>query len=364
MSRPSIVFTVTNDLSFDQRMQRIARTLQKAGYDVTLTGRELQDSPPLEDHPYHSHRLQCFFRKGWLFYAEYNLRLLFWLLRQRPAIIGSVDLDTLPAGWLAAKLTSARLVYDAHEYFTQVPELEGRPFVRRVWAIVERLLVPGVDAAYTVSASVAECYRKAYGIDMAVVRNLPVRCDPVESPASAAPYMLYQGALNKGRGLEEVIDIMADAPGELWLAGEGDLSEELRRRAAAKAPGKVRFLGRIDPIALRPITQNAWLGLNLLQPIGQSYQFSLGNKFFDYMMAGIPQLSIDFLEYREICRTYPFALLVPDLAPETLRPAIQRLWEDEALRHSLRVAAEQARETLHWENESLELLKIYENLGA
>ena len=75
-----VIFTVTNDLSYDARMHRICGTLTANGYGVTLVGRALPYSTPLKDRPFGQKRLHCFFQKGFPFYAEYNLRLFFFLL--------------------------------------------------------------------------------------------------------------------------------------------------------------------------------------------------------------------------------------------------------------------------------------------
>jgi hypothetical protein len=75
-----LVFTVTNDLSYDQRMNRICTSLANAGYDVTLIGRKLADSINLDKKIFRQKRLTCIFNKGKAFYIEYNIRLFFYLL--------------------------------------------------------------------------------------------------------------------------------------------------------------------------------------------------------------------------------------------------------------------------------------------
>ena len=78
-----IYFTVTNDLSYDQRMQKICGSLAQAGYKTTLVGRKLKSSQPLTQRAFQQKRISCIFNKGKLFYAEYNFRLFFYLLLKR-----------------------------------------------------------------------------------------------------------------------------------------------------------------------------------------------------------------------------------------------------------------------------------------
>src|SRR5688572_26752370 len=118
-----LLFAVTNDLTYDQRMQRICRSLSAWGYDVELIGRERELSVPLSSETFRQTRLNCFFSKGKLFYLEYNLRLLFYLLFTRFDAVCAIDLDTIVPVFIIGKLKGAKLIYDAHEYFTEVPEV-------------------------------------------------------------------------------------------------------------------------------------------------------------------------------------------------------------------------------------------------
>ncbi|MBO4599183.1 MAG: glycosyltransferase, partial [Bacteroidales bacterium] len=235
-----IIMAVTNDLLTDQRVDRSCRTLQEAGYEVTLVGRRLPKSGALEKRGYRCVRMRLLFRRSAWFYAEYNLRLLLRLLVMPADAFFANDSDTLLACCWAARLRHKRLLFDAHELFPDVPELVGKPRVQKVWKLVERHSLPRVDVAFTVSQSVAEEYRRRYGVEMTVVRNLPERehLEPMNSNAmprrQGEPYVLiYQGAVNVGRGVRELIDVMRLLPQcRLAVIGDGDLLEELRAYTA------------------------------------------------------------------------------------------------------------------------------------
>src|SRR5438128_9931470 len=90
-----IFFTVTNDLSYDQRMQRICGSLASNGYEVTLVGRNKRSSPPLVKMNFNQKRITCWFQKGKWFYREYNCRLFLYLFFRRMDAICAIDLDTI-----------------------------------------------------------------------------------------------------------------------------------------------------------------------------------------------------------------------------------------------------------------------------
>jgi hypothetical protein len=126
-----IVFTVTNDLCYDQRMERICSALAENGYDVCLIGRADKNSNALDKRSYEQQRIICSFEKGKLFYIEYNFKLLWKLLFTKTDIICSIDLDSILPGYLASLLRGKTIVYDAHEYFTEMEEVVSRPIILR-----------------------------------------------------------------------------------------------------------------------------------------------------------------------------------------------------------------------------------------
>ncbi len=143
LKKKTIIFTVTNDLVHDRRMHRICKTLAGSGFKVELAGRIRKKSLPITVTSYKQKRLRCFYDKGKLFYIEYNIRLFFHLLFLKDIdIICAIDMDTLGAAYFAAKLRHKILVYDAHEYFSQVPEVISRPAVQKFWEKLEQYLIP------------------------------------------------------------------------------------------------------------------------------------------------------------------------------------------------------------------------------
>lgn len=363
-----IICCVTNDLNYDQRMIRICSSLQEGGYEVALIGRKKRSSRPLEKQIFAQQRIVCPFERGFLFYAVFNLQLCWKLLWSPADIICAVDTDTLLAAYLAARVRKKKLVYDAHEYFTEVPELVNRPLVRSIWSTLAAWIVPRVDMAYTVGPALAGIFENTYRKPFAVIRNLPRSESRVaERPAPVdPPVLLYQGMLNEGRGLEAILAALPLLPSDihLWLAGEGDRSEQLRAQAAAAGLNdRVHFLGLLAPEELRKITPHAKIGLNLLENKGLNYYYSLANKAFDYIQAGVPSIQMQFPEYEHLQKRWGVFWLIPDLSPTTLAGAIQQLIEDprqwQQIRNNCRIAAQE----LCWEKEVPRLLSLYRELS-
>lgn len=350
-------------------MIRVCHSLQAAGYDVTLVGRQQPRSLPLVERSFRQERLACWRQAGKLFYLEYNLRLLWYLFWRKPDIVNAVDLDTLLPGYLVTLWWGRICVYDAHEYFTEVPEVVRRPLVQSAWSALADWVIPRLKYAYTVGPGLAAIMSKRYGIPFGVVRNLPLRQErsfPPPHATSGQKVILYQGMLNEGRGLATAILALKQIREStnhdlvLWLAGHGDVQEDLEKLVSTEGlEDQVRFLGFITPEELPKLTAQAWLGLNLLANTGLSYYYSLANKTFDYIQAGLPGLHADFPEYRALQEQYDTFLLVNDLDVDLVAEAIMSLLDDPERYAQLVAHNRAAAAVLTWEQEEAVLLDIY-----
>jgi glycosyltransferase involved in cell wall biosynthesis len=230
---------------------------------------------------------------------------------------------------------------------------------------VARVCLPAYRHAYTVGPALAEIFEEKYGVQFEVVRNVPASSQRSPVPPPHLPHsgvgLLYQGALNAGRGIETLLEAMQTLDNvQLWLAGEGDLSEELRRQADALGVAhKVTFLGYVKPDNLKALTAQAWLGLNLLENRGLSYYYSLANKFFDCVQAEVPVLTMNFPEYRALNAEHEVAVLLDRLTPETMVSAVRYVSDHPEVYHRLKENTATARRDWNWEREERMLLKIW-----
>jgi len=358
-----VSLSVINDLVTDNRVHKVATSLQNMGFDPVLIGRIFPESRPVK-RAYPTHRMKLLFRKGPLFYFEYNVRLFCCLLFLKIDVFVANDLDTLPANYLVSRIRRKPLVYDSHEYFTEVPELVNRTRVKAIWTRIEKALVPKVDAAYTVCESIAEVYRAKYGIDFKVVRNLPVRATTEnigERNSNSPKIILYQGALNLGRGLEDTIKTMQFIDGaELWLAGDGDLTQKLKELALTlKLESKVKFLGRLPLQELNDVTRKADLGISLEEDLGLNYRFALPNKLFDYIQAGVPVLVSDLPEMRRVVEEYGVGEICTFSGEKGLSARIKEALFDQEKRKKWYRNLPNAASVLVWQNEEMILREIF-----
>jgi glycosyltransferase involved in cell wall biosynthesis len=358
-----LIFTVTNTLQYDQRMIRICTSLTEAGYQVTLTGVRFRNTPPLPQRPFTQKRLFTPFRKGWRFYAWYNIRLFLHLLFVKGDAFCCIDLDTmLPVYW-AAILRGKKKVYDAHEYFSQQKEIITRPRIYAVWRRIERKYVPRFPQGYTVAQSIADEFLSLYGVRYAVIRNTTVLAAQPVAPVPKERVLLYQGAVNEARGFEALIPAMKQIDAILVIYGEGNFENQVK--TLIKINGlihKVRLMGAVSPEVLSEITTTAAIGLNLVEYKGLNQYYSLANKFFDYVHAAVPQVTMNFPEYRRLNESVEVAVLIDTVDEDAIVSAVNRLLDDTGFYNQLVQNCLYARQHWHWQEESKKLLAFYQQL--
>ncbi len=365
--------SVTNDLYTDQRVLKMARTLHQMGFAVYLCGVRRNDSKPFSPDYAHIRRIPLIFHKKFLFYAEFNLKLFFQLLFRKYDVLVSNDLDTLLPNHLVSQIKRKPLVYDAHEYFTGTPEVVSRPFVWKVWKRLERWLFPRQRKIITVNDSIARLYKEEYGNTLHVVRNLP----RYRKPEAAIPpeelsltphrrFILLQGTgINIDRGAEELVMAMRPEHGLkdvlLLIIGSGDVIPKLQEMVAHhQLKDRVWFLGKMAPEDLREYTKHAKIGVSLDKDTNVNYRYSLPNKIFDYMMAGVPQLVSRLPELEKIVSTYQTGMIADNHDPQHIADCIQEMLSDKERMKSWQQNALEAAKELCWEKEEQTIIEIYQ----
>src|SRR5574343_30696 len=364
------IVSVTNDLYTDNRVNKICLFLQKQGYDVLLVGRKKKDSVELPPRSYATKRFKLAKEKGAGFYALYNLRLFFFLLTKRANLLVSNDLDTLLANYAASKFKpNARLVYDSHEYFTEVPELIHRPRVQKVWEGIESWIFPKLKTIYTVNESIAQLYRDKYKKDVLVVRNISPTFLLDHLPSKAALdipentfLIIIQGAgINVDRGSEEAIEAMKLIENAcLMIVGDGDVVAQLKETVEREHLGeKVRFYGKRPYAKMMAFTHHADVGLTLDKPTNMNYLYSLPNKVFDYIHASTPIIATDLVEIKRVIEKHDLGTILPELTPENLANAIRELQVNPSKLEQFKANCMLASKVENWESEQHILEEIY-----
>ncbi|MEQ1677811.1 MAG: glycosyltransferase, partial [Chitinophagaceae bacterium] len=331
---------------------------------VTLVGRKIPSSLPLAPKKFSQKRIRCWFNKGKWFYAEYNVRLFIYLLFRRMDAICAIDLDTILPCLKISRWKKIPRIYDAHELFTELKEVVTRPRIKKVWDKIERKAVPAFKWGYTVSESIAAEFNKRYGVSYQTIPNTP-KLKELETFPATEQFILYQGAVNEARGFEYLVPAMQWVNAKLVICGDGNFMLRLKQLILDhQLENKIELKGMLPPDKLWTISRQAYIGMAVAENEGLNQYLALPNKFFDYIHAGLPQITMNFPEYRKINAQYEVAVLIDDLDPKRIATAINNLLENVVLHQRLKENCLKARLELNWQNEEIKLLSFYQSVFA
>ena len=366
-----IIVSVTNDLITDQRVHKICSTLVDMNFEVLLIGRKLPSSLSLSRN-YKTFRIKLLFNRGFLFYAEYNLRLFFKLLFLKKDILLSNDLDTLLPNFLISKLGGKKLVYDSHELFTEIPELIDRPKIQKVWLLIENYIFPKLKNVYTVNNSIARFYKQKYHVDVNVVRNIApklvnktVDINLSKQIKGNKKMLILQGSgININRGAEEAIEMMQYLNETvLYIIGGGDIFNKLKELVFdLNLEERVIIKDKVPYDELIEYAKIADLGLSLDKGTNLNYEYGLPNKAFDYIQAQTPLLISNRKEVAALVTSENIGMVINTYDPKIMADHVQEIFSHNDRYLVWKQNLRKASEKYSWEIEQAKVKEIFRNL--
>lgn len=358
-----IILAVLNDLAIDQRVHKIALSFQERGYEVVVVGVLRKDSREI-NRAYPTHRITVKNLSGPKFYFEFNRSLYHYLSDIDYDILWANDLDVLMGAYVSVKKKrksgkEVKLIYDSHELFPELPELVGRRFKKNLWTLLEKFLISRVDEGVTVCPSIQEILTNKSNIPFRLLRNMPIDdCSSEKRSSLDEKVLIYQGAVNLGRGLKLMIDSLEFNDFRLMIVGGGDCFEDIQEYASTRPfSDRIDIVGRVPFEELKTYTRKASIGLSLEEDLGLNYRFALPNKIFDYVRCGLPSIVSDLPEMGNLVRSMGIGEVLVDRTPQGLSSLVLEVYQN---RYSYVTQIENATSQLHWDNDFDKLFKQLE----
>jgi glycosyltransferase involved in cell wall biosynthesis len=289
------------------------------------------------------------------------------LLFSRAHLLYANDLDTLIPNYLVSKIKSIPLIYDSHELFCEVPELIQSPLKKRIWLFFESKIVPRLSHCITVNDSIANIFEKKYKTKFNVVRNIsdaennfqPKTKMELNLPLDKKIILLQGAGINIDRGAEELLDAMSFINGALLLIiGSGDVWTTLENKVKTNdLKCMVMLIHKIPKNELMHYTYNADLGLSIDKNTNLNYYYSLPNKIFDYLQAGVPILASRLPEIEKIITKYEVGDFIDSHEPKAIASKINELlFSDKLVNYKSNVAIVNSQ--INWHHEKKKLAAV------
>jgi glycosyltransferase involved in cell wall biosynthesis len=334
--KPRLLMAVFNPLDFDGRVQRSAEALAQVarvrvlavdgGKGFAPKNYELQ-VVPAEPGEFGSNR-------------ALHLRFFRHLVRAarefRPEVVYGHDFFMALPAWIAAKLSGARFVYDAHELI--IPGALGRSqgqLQERVWYLFERCIVGRADLVIAANSSRAGVMAEHYALKTipTAIRNISApsrsRLDDASARAlypalerrSASECLcVYQGDVDLDRGLDALIKAARLLPEDyrILIVGGGPDVEKIRREAQrADGHARIEVVGKVPRQDLFDILRLCDVGVVVYSFKGLNNIHCAPNKVFEYAQAGLPIVATGQPPLQELVGRSGIGRIAGDAGPPT-----------------------------------------------
>ena len=307
----------------------------------------------------------------WLFWRRIAKHISAW----KPSVVHAHDANTLPAAVRAARKVRARLIYDSHELWTDRNVVRPRPFRDWLDKRIEAQGIAAADAVITVSPSIARFLRERYRLPETpvLVRNVPPFLGDVKPLGKLralaqlddhAMVIAYCGSITTNRGVESTIRALQhlDNNVHLVLLGEGERNYVSSLRVLSEDEGlsdRVHFVGRVPSADVPATLADADASIVFTVPICRSYLWSLPNKLFESIHAGVPIIASDLPDVAELVLRTGVGQTSPIDNERVLADTIKAVLDDSG---SYRENARLTARTLNWQQESSRLTSAYRTL--
>jgi len=368
----NILHITINPIVFERRIINQVKSGIEKLYKVSVMYLQKEDKNneiPRSDFE-HIPLYTSFHKGGPLKFLHFNWKVFQVGLKCQFDIIHAHDLWILPAATLLCVYRKKTLIYDAHEYFPGLEIFTRRRFRKWIWMRVESLCIRQVDHVITVSEPLAELYNNRYGyeIPVEVIRNLPEY--EIAEPARAVKIpvnnnmltVLYHGHFRPGRGLINLVKGVAVVPEvQLILIGGGELEADLKDLShSLNIVDRVIFQAYIPTDKLVSTAAQADVGAVLFEPDSSNYAHALPNKFFEYIMAGLPVMTsnIDTLQY--YVDKYHVGVTTDPNSIQGISDVLAQIQKNRSRLKEWNTNTIDAAKELNWNNEAQKLMEIYD----
>lgn len=382
MSR-QILHIVLNNFTNDSRVLRECKALAAAGYKVQVFALHESGLALTEASPTYNLRRFALATRGlpksffWqtFKYAECVWKMVWQGRKLRPVLVHAHDRNALPIGFLVSRLAGAKLIYDSHELWGHTAHTAKRPgFFNRMAAAMERFAARKAQGVITVSDSIVRHMQDNMGLeDITLVRNLPYLKRREAYPRDTSPLrldlgidpekivLLYQGVVSRHRGLELIVRAAEFLSEQFTVVvlGNGVIVPELKELARSLGPEeRVKFHSAVSPESLIEYSSGADLGFSLTEDTCLNNRYSLPNKLFEYLQAGLPVIVSNLPEMKSVVEANGVGLVLPNWDPQAAAQAINKLADrDRISEYNNNVLA--ASQNFCWDKEQKKLIELY-----
>lgn len=357
-----VCISFLGNANHDSRITNLSASLRNDGFDVSIIAFDWRTID--EDQVSENVKIFKLKRSGTnlFFYLSFSVKLLKELFKSRAKIFFAEDIYTLPFVTLAAKIKKGKIIYNSRELYAFIGGLTRRHLLQETIKTIESFFIKRVDLILTTGEMDTAFIRDFYKVNnLLTIRNIPMLQKPNKKVDLRSKYkipndkiiLLYQGVIIGGRGIKLLLEAMTELPQTvLVLFGDGEEKESFQLHACElKLETRVIFAGTVDQQELINYTCEGDIGAALIENISVSYYHALPNKLFEYIMAGIPVLSSDLPQMKNIVEKYKVGKAININEKKNVVNALKEMIENKELFGAYKANCAKAALELNWQKE-------------
>lgn len=297
----------------------------------------------------------------------FHCYIIYKISFSKPTYISCHNLVLLPLSKWCKIVTGASFIYEPHELETERTGLSGKLKSFSKW--IENRYVYSADKVLTVCKPIEDWYRSKYGLNnVYTLRNVPsnpfLKDELVKTNLLRDVFnipdehiiFIYQGVLDPARGVVEIVNLFKSTTKNkhLVLMGYGSSVEWIIENCDVN----IHYQPAVPVDKIIEYTSSADLGIFFINTqVTLSYQWCLPNKFFEYLIAGLPVIVSDNLTYlSDIINENELGWSIPTNSNE-LKQLVDTISKDdiEELENKVSTYSKQN----GWQFEESQLLNLY-----
>ncbi|UXU57624.1 glycosyltransferase [Staphylococcus agnetis] len=340
--------SITNDyLIIGKNNERVTtERMKKVDYNLKLLGKKIDDTKMI---------IKILNR------IKFSYNVIKEIHKYKPEVIHANDFDVLFMVYISG-YRKAKIIFDAHEIYAKNSNVNRISFISKFVQIFEKHILKNVHGFITVSYAAKEYYSKMKYPKMAkVITNVPIKRDiDINKSKRQLFEVVFQGQIVADRGYEEFIyaaKIEKDI--KFVIRGFGPLEKHLKEIKEKEQIPNCVFDSAVEVSELIPKLTESHVGVVLTKPVSVNYEYTVSNKIFECIHAGLPVILSPVKEHIYLNNKYKFGIVIDEVTPENIAQAVRELKSDTALYQKLRNNAISAAKELNWQNESQKLKALY-----
>lgn len=371
-----VASVVLNNFTADNRVYKTAKSLQNAGYDVTVVALlkgDVKEHEVFDGIPVHRIRLKTLkLPEGVIWGGIKYMEMFYRIIRnyRKFDIWHCNDFEPFLIGRFARFFNrKLKLVYDCHEYQS---ERYGKARVEK-WFIakMERRIIKKASQIINVSKGIEAEYKRLYGVENTeLIYNSPhyttVDASNKLREALGIPadkkIFLYQGGLTVSRGIELLLETFAEMPNKdnvVVFMGKGSYQGMVDEYVAKY--DNIYYHPQVPYDQLISYTASADYGVISTQNLCLNNYYCMPNKLFEYIHAEIPILTNNLFDCRNMVEGHGLGVVAEEYSKEALLAAVEEIskYPKEHFVPNLK----KMKEIFSWEKEEQKLIALYQKVA-